>query len=367
MPGHMNAILAPHPELQLDNQSGQRDPYFLDLSEPGAYTLAQDLVNEYLPLFPARYWHVGADEYVSNYAAYPQLLTYARAHYGASATAKDTYYGFINWVNDLVRAGGKTLRMWNDGIKPGDGTINPASNIVVEFWYNYGLTPQQLVTAVTPSPTSRGTPPTTCWAATSPTTPGPTRRGSPSCSRAAAPSPTRRATLGSNVHVWCDNPNAETEDQIAGRHQVHAAGAGAADLGIGETRGHVCGVAADRRRRGPLTRLADRHARRQPGPGQTGARLLRRDGELPGHQRRGRLLRLPLGQRLRRPVVDPGRPRRADRARPGRAALGGRLRSRLPDPALQRRHQLDHRLHHDHRRRGSGRPRPWRARDGTCA
>lgn len=216
MPGHMNAILAPHPELQLDNQSGQRDPYFLDLSEAGAYTLAQDLINEYLPLFPARYWHLGADEYVSNYSAYPQLLTYARAHYGANATAKDTYYGFINWVNDLVRAGGKTLRMWNDGIKIGDGTINPASNIVVEYWYNYGLTPQQLLdrghTIANESwdPTYYvlgGDKPDNAWAY---------ETWHPELFQGGTTTNNASRNLGSNVHVWCDNPNAETEDQIAG-------------------------------------------------------------------------------------------------------------------------------------------------------
>lgn len=216
MPGHMNAILAPHPELQLDNTSGAKDPYYLDLSEPGAYTLAQDLINEYLPLFPAKYWHVGADEYVSNYAAYPQLLTYARAHYGANATAKDTYYGFINWVNDLVRAGGKTLRMWNDGIKSGDGTINPASNIVVEFWYNYGLSPQQLLgrghTIANESwdPTYYvlgGSKPNNTWAY---------ETWQPNLFQGSQTIDDASRNLGSNVHVWCDSPNAETEDQIAG-------------------------------------------------------------------------------------------------------------------------------------------------------
>ena len=144
MPGHMNAILADHPDLQLADTNGNRNPYYLDLSKPGAYTLTRDLITEFLPLFPGRYWHIGADEYVGNYAAYPQLLTYARATYGPNATAKDAYYGFINWANDIVRAGGKTTRMWNDGIGT-DGTIRPASNIHVEVWYNYGITPQALL------------------------------------------------------------------------------------------------------------------------------------------------------------------------------------------------------------------------------
>jgi hexosaminidase len=209
MPGHMDAILASHPELQLT-------PSFLDLSKDGAYTLAQDLINEYLPLFPARYWHLGADEYVTNYSSYPQLLTYARAHYGANATAKDTYYGFINWANNLVRAGGKTLRMWNDGIKSGDGTINPASTIVVEYWFNYGLTPQQLLdrghTVANESwdPTYYvlgGSKPNNTWAY---------ETWQPNLFQGSNTINDASRNLGTNVHVWCDNPNAETEDQIAG-------------------------------------------------------------------------------------------------------------------------------------------------------
>jgi hexosaminidase len=209
MPGHMDAILATHPELQLT-------PSFLDLSKDGAYTFAQDIINEYLPLFPSRYWHLGADEYVTNYASYPQLLTYARAHYGANATAKDTYYGFINWANNLVRAGGKTMRMWNDGIKSGDGTINPASNIVVEYWFNYGLTPQQLLdrghTVANESwdPTYYvlgGSKPNNTWAY---------ETWQPNLFQGSNTINDASRNLGTNVHVWCDNPNAETEDQIAG-------------------------------------------------------------------------------------------------------------------------------------------------------
>jgi len=146
-PGHMNAILAAHPELKLKNSAGTASNEFIDLSLPGSYTLIKDLINEYLPLFPAPYWHIGADEYVTDYSQYPQLLSYARANYGANATAKDTYYGFVNWSDALVRASGKTTRMWNDGIKSGDGTITPNADILVEYWYNYGLTPQQLAAA----------------------------------------------------------------------------------------------------------------------------------------------------------------------------------------------------------------------------
>ncbi|MGH3711964.1 MAG: RICIN domain-containing protein [Micromonosporaceae bacterium] len=220
-PGHMDPILAAHPELKLVSRTGVAHKSFIDLSKDAAYTLIKDIYDEYLPLFPAKYFHIGADEYVgfggTSYADYPQLLDYARAHYGPNATAKDTYYGFINWANAIVRAAGKTTRMWNDGIKSGDGTINPASNIVVEFWYNYGLSPQSLVDRGHPISDESWTPtyyvlggskPNTTWGYE--TWHPDLFQGSQTITDASKPK-----NLGSKIHVWCDNPGAETEDQVA--------------------------------------------------------------------------------------------------------------------------------------------------------
>ncbi|HEY3005894.1 MAG TPA: RICIN domain-containing protein [Kribbellaceae bacterium] len=216
-PGHMDTILAQHPDLKLVSNTGTVNNGFIDLSKDAAYTLIKDIYDEYLPLFPGPYFHIGSDEYVTNYSAYPQLLTYARAHYGANATAKDTYYGFVNWANGIVRAAGKTTRMWNDGIKSGDGTINPDTTIVVEFWYNYGLSPQALidrghqVSNESWDPTYYvlgGSKPNTTWGYE--TWYPDLFQGSQTIATASKPK-----NLGSKVHVWCDSPNAETEAQVA--------------------------------------------------------------------------------------------------------------------------------------------------------
>ncbi|MDT8912392.1 family 20 glycosylhydrolase [Amycolatopsis sp. PS_44_ISF1] len=215
MPGHLDTVLAAHPDLKLTGRDGTVNNGFIDLSNAAAYPLLKDLITEYLPLFPAPYWHIGADEYITDYANYPQLLTYARAHYGANATAKDTYYGFVNWADDIVRAGGKTTRMWNDGIRSGDGTITPDRDITVEFWYDYGLSPQQLVDAGhtvandSYSPTYYvlgGPKPDTTWGYES-WTPNTFQGGQ------TLTDPSRNR--GSLIHVWADNPAAETETQIA--------------------------------------------------------------------------------------------------------------------------------------------------------
>ncbi|MEV6550542.1 family 20 glycosylhydrolase [Streptomyces sp. NPDC051597] len=215
-PGHMNAILAAHPELRLKNRSGTASAEFIDLSLSGSYTLIKDLVNEYLPLFPARYWHIGADEYVTDYGSYPQLLTYARAHYGPGATAKDTYYGYVNWADALVRAGGKTTRMWNDGIKSGDGTVTPNADIVVEYWYNYGLTPQQLAAAGHTVANESWTPTYYVLGGAKPDTRWMYETWTPDLFQGGTTLSDPARNPGSLIHVWCDNPGAETEDQIAG-------------------------------------------------------------------------------------------------------------------------------------------------------
>ncbi|MFG2874699.1 family 20 glycosylhydrolase [Streptomyces sp. NPDC048337] len=214
-PGHMNAVLAAHPELKLKSSSGAVSPDFIDLSLPASYALIKDLINEYLPLFPAPYWHIGADEYVTDYAKYPQLLSYARAHYGASATAKDTYYGFVNWADDLVRAGGKTTRMWNDGIKSGDGTLRPHPGIIVEYWYTYGLTPQQLADAGHVVANESWTPTYYVLGGAKPDTKWMYETWTPDRFEGGNTLSDPAKNPGSVIHVWCDNPTAETEGQIA--------------------------------------------------------------------------------------------------------------------------------------------------------
>ncbi|MFH7595640.1 family 20 glycosylhydrolase [Streptomyces racemochromogenes] len=214
-PGHMNAVLAAHPELRLKSGTGAVSPDFIDLSLPASYTLIGDLLKEYLPLFPAPYWHIGADEYVTDYAAYPQLLSYARAHYGANATAKDTYYGFVNWSDALVRAAGKTTRMWNDGIKSGDGTLRPDPGILVEYWYTYGLTPQQLAAAGHTVANASWTPTYYVLGGAKPDTRWMYETWTPDRFEGGATLSDPSKNPGSLLHVWCDNPTAETEEQIA--------------------------------------------------------------------------------------------------------------------------------------------------------
>ena len=76
MPGHMDAILSAElgigHDYRLKDSSGNASSSYIDLTIPGARQLISNLISEYEPLFTTSpYWHLGADEYVTNYSSYP--------------------------------------------------------------------------------------------------------------------------------------------------------------------------------------------------------------------------------------------------------------------------------------------------------
>jgi hexosaminidase len=147
-PGHIDPYIENYPDLQLVDSSGVADPTRLDVTKPEAFDFYTSLIDEYLKLFPGKYWHMGADEYMlgSAYADYPQLLAYAQAKYGPGAVAQDAYVDFINRVDAYVRARGRTLRIWNDGLT-GDNTVPLNQDVTVEYWTGETVSPQDLLDA----------------------------------------------------------------------------------------------------------------------------------------------------------------------------------------------------------------------------
>ncbi|MGY1498073.1 beta-N-acetylhexosaminidase [Streptomyces sp. QTS52] len=138
-PGHLGAVLAAHPDLQLKNAQGTAARGAIDISEPGAAKIVDDLLGEYADLFPGASWHLGGDEYralaVSNPAAsYPQLAAAATEKYGAGAGVSDLATGWLNDRAATVRAHGRTsLRAWNDGFYKAS-SVQPDKNLQVAYW-----------------------------------------------------------------------------------------------------------------------------------------------------------------------------------------------------------------------------------------
>nr|WP_312866314.1 glycoside hydrolase family 20 protein [Streptomyces boluensis] len=137
-PGHLGAVIAAHPDLQLRDVSGVPARGAVDISKPAAAKIVDELLEEYAELFPGAYWHLGADEYraltVSNpEASYPQLVQAAQRKYGGAAKVQDLATGWLNDRADTVRPTGKKLKAWNDGFFRG-GTVEAADDIEVEYW-----------------------------------------------------------------------------------------------------------------------------------------------------------------------------------------------------------------------------------------
>ena len=142
MPGHLGSVFKKHPGLELRTAAGTVPPQGpdsrkLDITSPAALRLVRELLDEYLPLFPGPYWHVGGDEYLINsqYSLYPQLGASARSKYGPRAGTKDAILGFLNFVDGIVRAHGKTTRAWHDELRPG-AVLHANRDILVEWWVN---------------------------------------------------------------------------------------------------------------------------------------------------------------------------------------------------------------------------------------
>lgn len=135
MPGHLTAALAAHPELRLRDVSGQPSASQLDITNPAALRFARQLVDEYAPLFPGPYWHIGGDEYMPDekYDLYPALAADAQRRYGPGANGKDALVGFLNTMSGVVRAHGKTARVWADDLDGGN-VLKANPSMIAEWW-----------------------------------------------------------------------------------------------------------------------------------------------------------------------------------------------------------------------------------------
>ncbi|WP_298038202.1 family 20 glycosylhydrolase [uncultured Microbacterium sp.] len=149
-PGHMEIWLENLPELQLTNENtGAKDEVRMDITKDASFDFYTDLIDEYFEAFDSEYWHMGVDEYMlgSGYANYPQIKQFAQEQFGEGATENDVVAWYVNKVNDYVKAQGKTLRIWNDGVMADNAFVRFDTDIIVEHWNQAGssIRPQQFI------------------------------------------------------------------------------------------------------------------------------------------------------------------------------------------------------------------------------
>lgn len=231
MPSHLGALLAnpSYTDLALD-PTGARGA--IDISNPRARTLLQSLVAEYVPLFPGPYFSIGADEYITNYGKYPQLRAYARTC-DAGATPKDAFYCFANDMSTFLAQRGKTTRIWNDALTPEAHAIPLDRTIVIDYWIgtvtDAGRLPPLDPNAVAAHgnkvinaswhATINGAVYTTLYYVLRDTprpAPGPMYElWNPTMFDGGRPLTGTGSLAGSQFNIWCDQPTAETENQVA--------------------------------------------------------------------------------------------------------------------------------------------------------
>ncbi|MET7696193.1 glycoside hydrolase family 20 protein [Streptomyces sp. NPDC005485] len=227
-PGHLGAVIAAHPDLQLRSASGGATRGTLDISKPGAARIVDELLNEYAGLFPGAYWHLGGDEYqaltVSNPAAsYPQLAAAARSRYGSGAGIADLATGWLNDRADVVHGHDRTPRAWNDGFFRG-GVVRPEGDIEVAYWTGKEIGARQPVEYLSAGRKLLnyndeylyyvlGQPQTFVYPAGERIY----EQWTPRVLRGSTPVAGKYdpQILGGTFAVWGDFPNAQTQDQVA--------------------------------------------------------------------------------------------------------------------------------------------------------
>jgi hexosaminidase len=123
MPGHVNAALASYAELNCD---GKAPPLYtgtdvgfssLCVNKELTYKFIDDVVGELAALTPGPYLHVGGDE--------------------AHATKPDDYVTFMNRVQAIVAAHGKSVLAWHQVVN-----ATPLPSTVAQYWDTTRSAPQ---------------------------------------------------------------------------------------------------------------------------------------------------------------------------------------------------------------------------------
>ena len=131
MPGHMLAALAAYPELGCTGgpyEVGQRWGVYKDvlcLGKESTYKFVQDVIDEVVEIFPAKYFHIGGDESPTvMWEKCPKCLQKAKDE---NTDIKHLQQYFTNRVEKYLNSKGKSIIGWDEIL---EGKINQSATIM---------------------------------------------------------------------------------------------------------------------------------------------------------------------------------------------------------------------------------------------
>lgn len=134
MPGHMNALIAAHPDLScLRAPIGVRcdfgiSPITLCPGCAEVYPLLSEIIRELVDIFDGPYFHLGGDEAPKkHWKKCPRCQKAIRDH--DLKNEKELQAHFLNYFAELLRTYGKTPIIWNDGV-----TENIDPDAILQHW-----------------------------------------------------------------------------------------------------------------------------------------------------------------------------------------------------------------------------------------
>lgn len=139
MPGHLRHVLAAHPDFCLPHAGDLPTAHALDITNGGAVRFAHALIADMARIFPdSAAWHLGGDEFVdfAQIDGYPALESAARQRYGDSANGFDVLTAFVNETALVLREHGYRARVWNDGMLR-SRHVKLDSEIELTWWTNW--------------------------------------------------------------------------------------------------------------------------------------------------------------------------------------------------------------------------------------
>lgn len=131
MPGHMLAVLAAYPELGCTGgpyEVGHKWGVYTDvlcLGNEKIYPFLQDIIDELIELFPAKYIHIGGDETPTQKWTKCSRCTKLAGEQGINVEHLQSY--FTNRIEQYVNSKGKSIIGWDEIL---GGNLNPSATIM---------------------------------------------------------------------------------------------------------------------------------------------------------------------------------------------------------------------------------------------